>query len=596
MIHLKNPHAVLQIKVRKQMYFILIPLIIIPVLFIGIALTSYFVKALYGQTSSQLESDNIRVKSIIVDCVINLFNVSSDLLDDKYLHKILTTSYTSPEDALAAIADYDRFQDYMNTTTSMTSVTVYTTNPTLPEGKYIKTATPEIIEKLFSKVSVPSGSSWGYNFFDRTIRNTSSELLLVRSIPLVKTNYSAIIVITVSNNFLKNKIQNNSLYTAISLNKEPIFFSTTRSMQGKGQSVPIDYNSRYFLNNGLIQYNGKTVFGYISSLPVYQSKDILYVTTIDFAAIDKFINIVIMCAAITLLSIIIPLMGIVFYTNFFSSRILTLRLAMKNASKGDFDMIDTLRGDDELSETFTDLQHMVLDLKDKEAKMYEAQLLEKEMLNQQQQMEFKILASQINPHFIYNTLETIRMLAIEENNQHVSSAIQLLGKSLRYVLENAETFSTTLDKELDYINVYLQIQKLRFEDRIDYTIEIPEHFSPGDYQILPLLLQPIVENAVLHGLDNISNNGDVKVRLSTDNSTRLIIDIMDNGKGMPQEVIKTFNSEITLDKSASDRTSIGLNNIKRRIRLFYGDNYSIHIISSTMEGTHIQLVLPLIPI
>jgi two-component system sensor histidine kinase YesM len=269
---------------------------------------------------------------------------------------------------------------------------------------------------------------------------------------------------------------------------------------------------------------------------------------------------------------------------------------MKNASKGDFHMIDSLRGDDELSETFTDLQHMVLDLKDKEAKMYEAQLLEKEMLNQQQQMEFKILASQINPHFIYNTLETIRMLAIEENNQNVSSAIQLLGKSLRYVLENAETFSTTLDKELDYINVYLQIQKLRFEDRIDYTIELPEHFLPGDYQILPLLLQPIVENAVLHGLDDISKNGAVIVRLSTDNSTRLIIDIMDNGKGMPQEVIKAFNSEIRLDKSASDRTSIGLNNIKRRIRLFYGDNYSIHIISSAKTGTHIQMVLPLIPI
>ncbi|WMJ89187.1 sensor histidine kinase [Anaerocolumna sp. MB42-C2] len=596
MILTKKTHTVIRIKVKKQMYFILIPLIIIPVLFIGIALTSYFVKALYQQTSSQLESDNIRVKSIVVDCVINLFNVSSDLLDDKSLHKLLTTNYTNSEDALAAVADYDRFQDYMDTTTSMTSVTVYTTNPTLPDGKYIKTATPEIIDKLFSKVSVPSGSSWGYNFFDRNIGNTSSELLLVRSIPLVKTHYSAILVITVSNNFLKNKIQNNSLYTAISLNKEPVFFSTTRSMQGKDQSVPIDYNSRYFLYNGLIQYKNKTVFGYISSLPVYQSKDILYVTTIDFAAIDKFIKIVIMCAAITLLSILIPLLGIVFYTNFFSSRILALRLAMKNASKGDFNMIDSLRGDDELSETFTDLQYMVLDLKDKEAKMYEAQLLEKEILNQQQQMEFKILASQINPHFIYNTLETIRMLAIEENNQNVSSAIWLLGKSLRYVLENTETFSTTLDKELDYINVYLQIQKLRFEDRIDYTIEIPEHFAPNEYQILPLLLQPIVENAVLHGLDDISKNGDVIVRLSTDNSTQLIIDIMDNGKGMPEEVIKTFNSDITLDKSASDRTSIGLNNIKRRIRLFYGDNYSINIKSSTENGTHIQLILPLIPI
>lgn len=596
MILHKKPHAVLRIKVKKQMHYILIPLIVIPVLFIGIALTSYFVKALYEQTSSRLESDNIRVKSILIDCVINLYNVSSDLLDDSTLLKILETHYDCPEAALADIADYDRFQDYMDTTTSMTSVSVYTTNPTLPDGKYIKAATPEIKDKLFSKVTVPSSSSWGYNFFDRTVGNTSSELLLVRSVPLINTSYSAILVITVSNNFLKNRIQNNSLYTALSLNQETIFFSTTRSMQGKDQSVPINYHSRYFLYNGLMQYKDETVFGHISSLPIYQSKDRLYVTTIDFAASDKFKNIVIMCVAITLLSILIPFIGIVFYTNFFSSRVLTLRLAMKNASKGDFNMIDTLRGDDELSETFSDLQYMVLNLKDKEAKMYETQLLEKEMLNQQQQMELKILTSQINPHFIYNTLETIRMLAIEEDNQNVSSAIQLLGKSLRYVLENAEIFSTSLDKELDYINVYLQIQKLRFDDRIDYSIEIPEQFTPKEYQILPLLLQPIVENAVLHGLDDISKKGDIIVRLSTDNTTLLIIDIMDNGKGMPEGVIKAFSSENTFDKSASDRTSIGLNNIKRRIRLFYGDKYSISIKSSTKEGTHIQLILPLIPV
>lgn len=593
----KKSHAKLRIKIRKQMYFILIPLIVIPVLFIGTALTSYFVKALYTQTNSQLESDNLRVKSIMVDCIINLFNISSDLINDKSLQRILATDYVNPDDAAEAIAAYGRFQDYMDTTTSMTSVTVYTTNPTIPGGKYIKTATPEIIDILFPKVAAPSGSSWGYNFFDKSIGNTSSELLLVRSIPLIRTGYSAILVITVNNNYLKNRIQNNSLYTAISLNQEPIFFCTTRSMQGKDQSIPINYDSHYFLYSGLIEYNDKNVFGYVSSLPVYQSKDILYVTTIDFAANKKFFNIIIMCVAITLLSIIIPLAGIVFYTNFFSHRVLTLRQAMKSATKGDFDIIDFLKGDDELSETFTDLQYMIQDLKDKEAKMYEARLIEKELLNQQQQMELKILTSQINPHFMYNTLETIRMLAIEEDNRNVARAIQLLGKSLRYVLDNVETFSTTLDKELDYINVYLQIQKLRFEDRLDYSIDIPACFHPNEYQILPLLIQPIVENAVFHGLGDISRNGKVKVKLKADyDNGVLLIDIIDNGKGMPAEVLKNLSSKAILEKSAYDRRSIGLNNIRKRIHLFYGDTYSLNVKSSTNKGTHIQLSLPLIPI
>lgn len=124
---------------------------------------------------------------------------------------------------------------------------------------------------------------------------------------------------------------------------------------------------------------------------------------------------------------------------------------MHRASLGDYNIIEQFRGDDELSDTFKDLKLTVDAIHDKEAQFYEARIREQQLVNRQQQMEFEMLASQINPHFLYNTLETIRMQALSCGNRNVATSIKLLGKSMRYVLDNTGTSFTTLTKELEYI-------------------------------------------------------------------------------------------------------------------------------------------------
>ena len=145
------------------------------------------------------------------------------------------------------------------------------------------------------------------------------------------------------------------------------------------------------------------------------------------------------------------------------------------------------------------MQVMVQKIKEKDAKMYQALLKEQQLLNEQQVMEMKMLAGQINPHFLYNTLESIRMKSLTSGNREVANAIKLLGKSMRYVLENTGTSLVTLKKELDYVETYLQIQKIRFGDRVNYRIEVIGMLDLEKYLILPLLLQPVVENAIVHG-------------------------------------------------------------------------------------------------
>lgn len=266
---------------------------------------------------------------------------------------------------------------------------------------------------------------------------------------------------------------------------------------------------------------------------------------------------------------------------------------MHQASTEDYDIRSYIQGQDEISEAFSDLEVMVRNIKKKDAEMYEARINEAELRNEQQVMEFKMLASQINPHFLYNTLETIRMKAFAANDKEVARAIKLLGKSMRYVLENTGTSYTTLSRELEHVNVYLDIQKLRFTDKFDGITEIGEDVDPEKIYILPLLLQPVVENAILHGLEERERGGIIKISVTKhmEEQELLCIEVSDNGCGMTEEELAQLRRNIE-QKDITRSKSIGLYNINQRIKLTYGDAFGIQVLSVPEEGTRVRLYLP----
>jgi two-component system sensor histidine kinase YesM len=224
--------------------------------------------------------------------------------------------------------------------------------------------------------------------------------------------------------------------------------------------------------------------------------------------------------------------------------------------------------------------------------MYESRINAQRLQNAQQRMEMDVLASQINPHFLYNTLETIRMKAFKAGDRDVATAIKLLGKSMRYVLENTGTSSTVLKNELEYIETYLQIQKLRFSDRVNYKILIEEGLNTEEIEILPLLIQPIVENSIIHGLEEVEENGQIRIEVDTGNNEFLRIKIEDNGCGMDPEQLEALRDKINTPHLNPSR-NIGVYNINQRIRLCYGATYGIAIESEVAKGTRVILTLPL---
>ena len=580
-------------KVQKQLYAIFFAAILIPVTVIGILLLLNTQKLLTNHYENQIESDNLRIKSIMFDITTNIYNQSEDLAFDTNLQKLLSTNYSSPVDSRTACGNYKRIQSILKNETSVADLNIYTLNETIEDYDRILFATEEIRETdWFQKASGQANIFWKVKKRTDHFSNDYYELTLYRKIPLPDTKSYAVLAMAISSNYLKNRIENNTLTTILSINQEPVFYSSNRSYVGVPLGVEVDYSKGFYQYLGKNELNKTKCLSAVSTLTPYQSDDILYLTSLNFQAYPYIYKVTVTYGIIILLILFVPTGIIYIFTRYFSARVVILRSAMHQASNGDYNIIDSFQGDDELSEAFRDLKVMIEKIKDNEAQMYEAQIKEQEITNRQQQMEFKMLASQINPHFLYNTLETIRMKSLTAGNREVATAIKLLGKSMRYVLENTGTASTTLKKEMDYIETYLSIQKLRFHERVNYQIHSEPETDISEFQILPLLLQPIVENAILHGLEGVEENGQIIIQIWTKDEEYLCIDIFDNGEGMTaDELEKMLSNMNNHDKTSAD--SIGLYNINQRIKLCYGPSYGLTVKSRKTEGTLVSLQLPL---
>ena len=198
------------------------------------------------------------------------------------------------------------------------------------------------------------------------------------------------------------------------------------------------------------------------------------------------------------------------------------------------------------------------------------------------------------------------MKAFTAGDREVATGIKLLGKLLRYVLVNIGTTYTTLANELEHIDTYIKIQKIRFDDRVNYTLAVDDGIDTQEYMLLPLLLQPIVENAVVHGLEGVDGTGYIKIHIyekingtegtavqgNTDSGDGcLIIEVSDNGNGMTKKQLEEVRNSLKED-SISKHSSIGMSNIDQRIKLCYGNGYGVNIDSVEGEGTMVTIILP----
>jgi len=215
------------------------------------------------------------------------------------------------------------------------------------------------------------------------------------------------------------------------------------------------------------------------------------------------------------------------------------------------------------------------------------------------QAQYLALQNQINPHFLYNTLEGIRSEALIANLTTVADMTEALGNFFRYTISNMDHL-VYLEDELVNVENYYLIQQYRFGEKISLNIV----YDKGDketllkYQLPKLTLQPIIENAIYHGIERKMGNGTITIRIEA-TKKRLIITISDDGLGMSKQQLDELLSKLNIDyfeyisQVDEEKGGIAIVNVNNRIKLLFGETYGINIFSTSGVGTDVEITLPL---
>jgi two-component system sensor histidine kinase YesM len=262
-----------------------------------------------------------------------------------------------------------------------------------------------------------------------------------------------------------------------------------------------------------------------------------------------------------------------------TSPIENLTSRMKVVEKGIFepDDIPQFKHHDEISRLSRDFEKMIDKIHILVQENYLKQLVIKET-------EYKALQSKINPHFLYNTLESINWVAIVNGQDHISRMVKSLGDLLRNSIGAQEY--VTVKEELDMLDNYLFIQTFRYEERLSVTLNIEERFL--DYTIPKLIIQPIVENAIHYGVEGLTGTCRIIITAGVDRNL-FFLQVSDTGQGMENDYLEQMETGNVKPKG----TGMGLKNIDERLKLIYGNDYGVRIESSD-QGTSVLILMPIL--
>lgn len=250
---------------------------------------------------------------------------------------------------------------------------------------------------------------------------------------------------------------------------------------------------------------------------------------------------------------------------------------MKQVQRGNLGVSLSPKYNDEIGLLGSQFNRMINRIKDL---LEEVSLTEK----RKQKADMRALQSQINPHFIYNTLESIRMLAESNDDPRVAELTYLLGLQMRYSIVRSEE-TVTIAQELDHVRNYFQLLQIRFPGKFELLIDVPDAFL--DLPVLKLVFQPIVENAVFHGLEKKFGTGLLTISAWREQDT-VLFSVADNGVGMDQEKLQALNQNLRTS-DAGEKFGIGLRNVNERLCLHYGYSYGLQVDSTPGVGTTVTL-------
>jgi two-component system sensor histidine kinase YesM len=568
------------IPIRQKFIWIYIVLFLIPMLVIILGITIQLRREIAAQESSIQMQTIDKVMSDMGYMMNSCFSIAIDISVDQALNEALSKEYANPSEYFKTYTDDLKDKTFMYATgyNNVIRVSMYADNNNLLYGGNIYGLNEKIKE-----------SAWMKEYLDSS-KKTAVLTWLEKHPHMIDTYYNRISIVRKMDEFSQLDTE---MYTRIDIEVDKlsqllkpaygihfvvtdesgkILFDESPNQLLTGQGRPIFHSQDYTLDNKIFTYDYLLQDGTVWYLNAIVPK----------AGLNDVMN---RYSGLFFLSIggglLISVVVISVFSRSYNQRIQVLSHHMKKVEKGNFRLIEGDYGKDEIGSLIEVFNRMTDRINDLVNQVLKFKIKEKDLQLQSVKAELQFLHSQMDPHFLFNTLNAILVVSNRKGYEEITDIIRSLSRTLRYLIEWDDSM-VPLEKEMTFIRMYLEIEKFRFRDKFNYEIDVDEELLQKP--VMKLSIQPFVENACKHGIQASRNNGLLRIYVYQEKG-EMIISVKDNGIGISKQ---SLNEILNSDSDSH----IGVTNVRRRLALNY-ENYQFNIISSEGLGTEVIMRIPI---
>lgn len=574
------------LKIKKKFIIAFVISALIPQTILGIILFLNL-RTIALETAIKDTKKNVEdVKIKLTDIMQNAVDISNKLYLDKKLLNILSTQYNDISKMYDDYTSYTELSNLMSIySKNIYAIKIFAFNSTLLDtGEIVKVDDRTKNQQWFKRAIKGDGKIlWELVYEDNPFR-PQYYFSLIR---LIKNSYGeriGVMVIYIKNEKLE-EVLSLHINTLVVSDRGIVVAAKDKRLVGK--SLKFNFSSQDGKLTENININGQITMAILGTISASESGS-SFLRVISFFSkkeIFKKVNrITFITFVLILVNLLISLSLMLLFSKLITDRIAVLNRKVNEISHGNLDTQIKILGNDEIGQLTENIKSMARSIKNLIDQVYLAEVQKQQIIAKQREIQIEMLCSQINPHFLFNTLEAIRMKAFCTGQYEIAQIVYMLSNLLRKSIEMT-TDLITLEKEIEIVKEFLEIQKFRFKDKIDYKIEVQDDLLLS--KVLPFIIQPLVENSIRHGIEPMIGKGMVEVKVFERNGT-VEITVTDNGIGMPKEKLE----EVLQSLESRDKSHVGLKNVYYRLKLFYGDEARINIYSELGKGTSVKVQIP----
>ncbi|WP_054956924.1 cache domain-containing sensor histidine kinase [Paenibacillus dakarensis] len=577
-------------KIRNKLIFSFIVVVFVPFAIVGIFLTGELRRGAFDNALEQASQNVERVKKRTLEVVNVADDLSYRFSYDKRLKSVANQQYESVFDVVRAYREYPDLNQAIEMYKEISNIRFYSNNKTmLNNWEFIYPEKNIKQSDWYQAASLNIGLIYWDYIIDE--RDQKKYLSLIKGVDLGSKDNRGVIVINVNSALLNTILSQEAFDTILVDSKNNIVASNRPDLYGKTLANIKDSSGVVYNRSGTYEsvIDGEASKVLIEPLkPALNSEGLRIISIFSIDSIMKDVNRTNKLAmTVIIISLILAIILIYSFSSMISGRLLHLSKHISKVGIGNLGIAMEIDGKDEIGQLSRQFNSMVRSVNDLMNEVQDSNEQKRMLEQKQNEIKFKMMASQINPHFLFNALESIRMEAHLKGETEIAHVVRLLGKMMRNNLEIGSG-KITIQDEVEMVQCYLDIQKFRYEDRLIFELDIDE--KARAVQIPPLIIQPLVENAVIHGMDNKQESTTICVR-AVAYEDLIMISVADNGAGIEPDRLENLRIYLN-EPDEIEGGRIGLRNVHVRLQLTYGTRHGLHIESMPGIGTTIQFSIP----